>query len=84
MSTNTWVPYGDQGLEYYLSTQKQAFDSAESTCFNKGSILAKINNREVANAFLEAFGGFGFMTDLNDIQKSRCIAVVFYSNKYKY
>ncbi|KAK2153118.1 hypothetical protein LSH36_306g00027 [Paralvinella palmiformis] len=69
MSTNTWVPYGDQGLEYYLSTQKQAFDSAESTCFNKGSILAKINNREMANAFLEAFDGFGFMTDLNDIQK---------------
>jgi hypothetical protein len=48
------------------------------------SILAKINNREMANAFLEAFDGFGFMTDLNDIQKSRCIAVVFYSNKYKY
>ena len=76
MPTDTWVRYGEQGLEYYLSTSPKTYSDALLACRAIGTGMAKVLNEEMASAFLAAFGLQPYVIDLNDIEEGKLFAFI--------
>jgi len=71
LELNTWISYGSQGMEYYLSTEKRSYIEAMDMCEEKGSTMAKLTSQQMGTAFLTTFDYPYFMTDLNDIEEGK-------------